>query len=437
MDVRLPNGMIIRGIPKGTTKDQILSKLKAKGYDVDELLKPADLLEDYEPPKEEGIIAAAKQGAESLISSGRTALEALLGDEEEAAKRGLERSEDIAKRYKEGPSLERIKQIYEEQGLLPAAKEAVSEVPEAIAAQLPNLASNIAGARLGAMAGSAIAPGIGTAVGAGLGAVAPSILQQLGSGVERQAAEGATDISMARALPAAIAGGVLDIAPELAVFGKQGLRVILGKTGEKLFKEGAKDELESIASQSLAKTLAKGTAIGLVSEVPTEIGQQMLERWQAGLDLTSEDALKEYAETAYQAGLLAPIGAAGRVVERAGARGELAAREEAAKLLSLLRLRLSQLPFRPRSPHPLLLWRPRLLPKPHPSLPLPPRSRPNSVCRSKPRHLRRFRLLPLPPYKSLFLRFRLLPLPPYKSLFLRFRLPLSLPPRNRPSLACR
>ena len=97
MDVRLPNGMIIRGVPKGTTKDQILSKLKTKGYDIDELLKPPDLLEGYEPTKEEGVIAAAKRGAESLISSGRTALESMFGDEEEAAKRGLERGEDIAK----------------------------------------------------------------------------------------------------------------------------------------------------------------------------------------------------------------------------------------------------------------------------------------------------------------------------------------------------
>jgi hypothetical protein len=334
MDVRLPNGMIIRGVPKGTTKDQILSKLKAKGYDVDELLKPLDLLEDYEPTKEEGVIAAAKRGAESLISSGRTALESMFGDEEEAAKRGLERGEDIAKRYEEGPSLDRIKRIYEEQGLLSAAGQAVSDIPEAVAAQLPNLASTAASARLGAMAGSAFGP-VGTAVGAGLGAVAPSVLQQFGAGVERQAAEGATDIDLAKAGAAGVAGGALETAAQAIPFGKQGLRIILGETGEKLFKAGAADDLENLASEGLAKTLAKGTATGIVAEVPTEIAQQMLERWQAGLDLTTPDALKEYGEVAYQAGLLGPIGGVGRVVERAGARGELDAREEAAQAAEL------------------------------------------------------------------------------------------------------
>ena len=59
----------------------------------------------------------------------------------------------------------------------------------------------------------------------------------------------------------------------------------------------------------------------------------MLFRSQAGLSLTSEDALKEYGETAYQVGLLAPLGAAGRYMERGAARQTVAIKkaEEAAK----------------------------------------------------------------------------------------------------------
>jgi hypothetical protein len=44
MDVRLPNGTIIKNVPDGTTKSQLISKLKANGYDVSELeaaAKPA------------------------------------------------------------------------------------------------------------------------------------------------------------------------------------------------------------------------------------------------------------------------------------------------------------------------------------------------------------------------------------------------------------
>lgn len=41
MDVRLPDGTVIKNVPDGTTKQQLLGKLKAKGYDVDKLTTPA------------------------------------------------------------------------------------------------------------------------------------------------------------------------------------------------------------------------------------------------------------------------------------------------------------------------------------------------------------------------------------------------------------
>ena len=50
--------------------------------------------------------------------------------------------------------------------------------------------------------------------------------------------------------------------------------------------------------------LAKGTAFGAGAEVPTEVGQQVLERLQAGQSITSDDAVKEYIEVAVAAGLV-------------------------------------------------------------------------------------------------------------------------------------
>ena len=79
----------------------------------------------------------------------------------------------------------------------------------------------------------------------------------------------------------------------------------------------------------LIPLLLKGTAKGVAAELPTEIGQQMLERWQAGLDITGPDALAEYGNTAYQVGLLGPLGAVGRLSERGAARTELAGRQAA------------------------------------------------------------------------------------------------------------
>ena len=36
MDVRLPDGTIIRNVPDGTTREQLTAKLKANGYTFDE-----------------------------------------------------------------------------------------------------------------------------------------------------------------------------------------------------------------------------------------------------------------------------------------------------------------------------------------------------------------------------------------------------------------
>ena len=38
MDVRLPDGTVIKNVPEGTTKRQLLDKLRAKGYDVDKMV---------------------------------------------------------------------------------------------------------------------------------------------------------------------------------------------------------------------------------------------------------------------------------------------------------------------------------------------------------------------------------------------------------------
>ena len=69
----------------------------------------------------------------------------------------------------------------------------------------------------------------------------------------------------------------------------------------------------------------------MLAEVPTEVTQQMIERAQAGLSLTSPDALKEYGETAYATSLLGPMGIAGRASERAGARQEVEQTAQAKK----------------------------------------------------------------------------------------------------------
>jgi len=273
-----------------------------------------------EQKPKEGVIAGLEKGAESTFSQLRSGLGSLFGSGDEAARAGLARGEDIGKRYADQVSLEKVKQAYEQKGLLPAAGEALSQVPAAIAEQLPNLATSLGGARLGAMAGSPFGP-VGSVIGGGVGLVAPSFLQQLGGNVERQAQEG-QPVSTGKAALAAVPQAALDVAGSFIPLGGRLVSKLTGLPVEALLGRTSA-QAAKLADEKLLATLAKGTATGALAEIPTEVAQQMLERAQAGLSLSSPDALKEYGETAYQVGLLGPLGAVGRMSEVGGARQQV------------------------------------------------------------------------------------------------------------------
>jgi hypothetical protein len=251
-------------------------------------------------PKE-GLIAGFQKGAESTYSQLRSGLGALVGSGDEAAKAGLARGEDIGQRYADQVSLEKVKQAYADKGLLSAAGEVISQIPAAVAEQVPNLVTSAGGARLGALAGSPFGPA-GSLIGGGIGLVAPSVIQALGGNVERQAAEG-QPVSVGKALPAAALQGGLDVVGNFIPLGGRLVSKMTGLPVESLIGRTAA-QTTKLADERLLATLAKGTATGALAEIPTEVAQQMLERAQAGLSLSSPDALREYGETAYQAGLL-------------------------------------------------------------------------------------------------------------------------------------
>ena len=323
--VKAPDGKTYRiEGPAGASDEQVIAALKSRLSDAEESAKRRDITDiEYAPPKEKGILAQLKRGARELASSSQTAFEAATGSPEEAAKRGIARGEEIASEYEGGPSLERIKQAYEESGLLGAGKEVLGSIPEAIAGQGANIGTALASARLGAMAGAPLGP-VGVGGGAILGALAPSIAQQFGSDVERQAqeqiaAKQEVSIDRGKAFAAALPQAALDVASEAIPLGKTILGTVLGKEVKQLLSKGGAKELaaaEKLAEEKIYTSLAKGTLIGAGTEIPTEVTQQILERWQAGLPLTNDDAMKEYADTAYQVALLGPIGALGRVAQR-------------------------------------------------------------------------------------------------------------------------
>lgn len=284
-------------------------------------------------PKQGGVAGAFKKGAESLVSSAVAGATGIV-DPEQAAREALEREQGIAQRYKDETSLDALKERYQKEGLFAAGKELVRQVPLAVAEQIPqagvSLGGAFGGARLGAMAGSVAGPvgaGVGAVVGGVAGTFAPSWLQQFGTNLSRQAAEGKTiDASSAAAAAAAQAG--IETAAGAFILGKQMVGKILGRPAEKALDSTAG---RALAEQSLKRTLATGAVRATAVEVPTEVTQAMLERLQAGLPLTSDDALKEYGDTAYKTALSAPVfGGAARVGERGAARTQVET-EDAAK----------------------------------------------------------------------------------------------------------
>ena len=325
--IQLPNGKYLK-IPEGMSPNEAYEAA---------LIKFPNLLD--EPQKKKGFGAALSQGLESQISSSRTGLASLVSPQE-AAEKGLQRNREMADKYEEQVGFDLLKKAYEEKGLVGAGGELLRQVPLAVTQQAPNIAATLGGARLGAAAGSVFGP-VGTGVGAIGGALVPSLLQQFGGNIERQAAEQQDsgkplDISRTKALAAAIPQAGLDVAATFIPLGGKMAGKVFGPQVEKLLMRGNTEAAERLAKETLLPsikkmelgTLGKGLAIGAAAEIPTEITQQMLERAQAGLDLTSKEALAEYGEAAYQAGLLAPIGGLGRVVDRSAAKGKIAAKEK-------------------------------------------------------------------------------------------------------------
>ena len=247
-----------------------------------------------------GFGEAFKGGAKRLGSSLLTGVTAPFGAEE-AVQKAQEREAKITERP--GASLDEIKRLYEQEGLLSAGKEALSQIPASLAEQAPFIGSMLAGGRLGAMAGSAVAPGIGTLIGGVGGAALAPFLSQAGSNIERQAAEQKAagkpvDIDLAKAYGYAVPQAALDVgAMELGLGRALGIGV---------------KQMGTRAAESKAMSLLKGSLQTGAAEIPAEVTQQMLERAQAGLDLTGPEAMKEYTNVAYQAALLAPVGGIAR-----------------------------------------------------------------------------------------------------------------------------
>lgn len=287
-----------------------------------------------EAPKKSTVTGELVRGGKQLASSIRTGAEALFGTPEEAALAGIERGRKISEEAGEGVSLEAIKRAYEKEGLLSAAGEVAGQIPRALAGQGAQLAAMAAAAKAGAMAGTPFGPA-GTVIGGALGAGASLLPQFLGANVERQVQEQieagqAPKVDLGRAGAAAAGQAAIEGAGTAFVLGKRVVKGVLGIADDAaLATAKAQQEMVKAAERTMLQAAGRGAARG-ATEIPVEVAQQVLERAQAGLDVTSPEALSEYGEAAYQAALVGgPLGAVSGPIDTGMARQARARIEQA------------------------------------------------------------------------------------------------------------
>ena len=264
-------------------------------------------------PTSEGLKEAFVGGAKEYGSDVATAARQLIGSKNEAVKQGL--SEDIARTERPSFDYQGLKDIYSQEGIIPAATEFVKEIPGTIAHNLPSATPIMAGAGAGARLGAALAGVPGALIGGIAGGTLAGYPQQHGSEMKNEAliqqqAGKNIDIENADTWKAALPNSVLDAVGNELSFG---LSKLFG--ARKLGTEAA----ENLAKEGIAKTLATGTAKGFLGELPTEVAQSMISRYHNDQSLTDQDAMDEYFGVILNAAALSPMGAASRVVEKSQA----------------------------------------------------------------------------------------------------------------------
>jgi len=276
-----------------------------------------ELFKKEEKPKQDtsGFKAAASAGATRLGGE----FELLKG------KLGVKSEDEAQKEYEAAQKRAQERFTPTEKGF---TEEPLLKFRELLGGSVPYMVAPAA-AGLAALTLPVSAP---VAAGLGLlGAGAVSTGQFTGSNLARQMDTGKSleEASLGKAVAAAVPQALIDTAAMALL---PGVGKLFGSVGSKLTTEQAK----AIASQTLTRTIADYTAktgVAMSREGVTEATQQLLERLQAGLELDSPEARKEYIDSfiggAVLGGVLAP---AGRAFERGGAKRQAAAADRAEAL---------------------------------------------------------------------------------------------------------
>ena len=227
-------------------------------------------------------LAGLEFGARAAL--GQNAGKIASGQKEEASRN----AEAIrAEQQKQKPitpiSYEELEKTYGKDGAIEVLKKLPPYLSELILSNAPSVAVPLAAA-------AAVTP-FTTPLGGLLTGIGTYGTQQLGQFMRSQAREGATGETAEpgkAALFAALTAPIGFFADKF-VFG-------LSKFPNKILGSEALAELAKRTGQSLPGRITTGATLGVIAEAPTEVLEQMADRYQAGLPLDTEDAYKEYKE---------------------------------------------------------------------------------------------------------------------------------------------
>jgi hypothetical protein len=299
------------------TKEAIKKRF-GMGVSTAEVFKPTDTRKAEEVGAGERIGTSLKRGFSALgdVASGLgLAGTSVFGTEEETAKKMAAIKRDAAEEARGTKTLTAsdIQRIAEEKGYISAGAKVPSYVVEQILQSAPSMAIPLAvGAGAAAVSGP-LAPIVGPVAG-----IAAYGVQQFGNFLARQAQEKDDPKELELAKAALTAGGTAPIGYFADRFttglSSIGTKKAMSEVYSELGKRGVAGEV--------GKRAAKGAAIGIVAEAPTEVLEAVAERYQAGLPigLDDPDAANEYKEAFF--GAAAAGGGIGAGARAIGAYGE-------------------------------------------------------------------------------------------------------------------
>ena len=223
---------------------------------------------------------------------------AALGQKEEAGRQAAAiRAQEQQQKPIAPISYEELEKTYGKDGAIEVLKKLPSYISEQILQSAPSMAVPLAAA-------AAVTP-FTSPLGGLLTGVGTYGAQQFGQFMRRQAAEGATGETLAPGKAAAFAAATAPIG-----FFADKFLIGLGKFPPKILGSEALAELAKRTGQSLPGRITTGATLGVIAEAPTEVLEQMAERYQAGLPLDTEDAYKEYKEAFAGAAAVGGVGGA-------------------------------------------------------------------------------------------------------------------------------